>query len=197
MLKAFSGKKNRYPTKNTINLAFRERALFRPKIVIPVLALLVLLGVFSKFAVLDLIGQVRQAQETLVATELELKRLQVDNANSGELMREYKQYSYSGFSPEEKMLVDRMDILILIEQHLMTVAQVSAISIKENTVALHFSDLTLQEAADLIIDLNASPMVQDVFIYTATSQEKKPKGMTNVITMTINLKQVDKGGEDS
>lgn len=195
--KVFSGKKNRYPTKQTINLAYREWVFSRPKTIVPVLIILVLIGVFSKFAVFDLITKVRQEQEILVATEVELKQLQADNANSEILIKEYKQYSYSSFSPEEKMLVDRMEVLVLIEQHLMTMAQVSSISIMENTVTLNFSNLTLQEASDLIIDLNSCPIVQDVFVYTAASQVKKPKGMTNLIYMTINLKQIDKAGDDS
>jgi len=185
----------RYPTKVSINLAYQARVYHKPKNVILISVLLILIVLFGKFAVADRFTHLREAEEALGAAEALLTELQASNAQWDAIAAEYQLYSYQSYSDEEKALVDRMEIFNLVEQHLMTVSKVSNLSLKGNTLSATLSGLTLKDTSYLIQNLRSSPIVQDVSIFTAATASVQSDVMNNVISMTITLKRTDKVGD--
>lgn len=197
MVKNVSKKKLQYPTKKTLNLATKETTINSPSRVVPIfLILLVAIGAFTKFAVMDRLSEVTAARASLVVLETRLAEVEGANAANAAIEDEYNRYSYRGFTEEETSEVDRMEILDLLEGQLMTPAQVSNVSVMSNTMQINLSGVTLSQLSNMIGDLKACNIVYDVWVYTAGTQSQQRIGDKEVVaTMTITLTQTEKGGD--
>ncbi len=196
LAKAVRQKKLQYPTKVTVNLAMRERSMNSPRTLLPLfLVLLVAIGAFSKFAVIDRLTEAGAARAGLKAAEAVLAEAQSQNAGFAAVLEEYSRYSDSGLSEEEKAAVDRMEILDLLDGQLMATSRVSDVSVKGGTMTVTVSGLTLQGLSGLMRQLKDSGMVSDVQVYSAgTDSVQTGESLLAGVTMTITMAQPGKGG---
>jgi len=197
MAERLRGRKLRYPVKGTVNLVVREHPMNNPRALLPfLLAILLVVGLFSKLAVIDRLARVGAAQASLSAVAARLAEAEAANAGFSEISAQFGRYYCSGFTEEELSAVDRMEVLALLEGSLIPAARVSDASLRENTLTVNVSGLTLQELSDLMRRLKAQELVSGVSLYTAGTGSREREGNTLAkVTMTIVLAQAEEGGD--
>lgn len=187
------GKKaNKYPTKTTMNLAQKEIGENSfSRVALPAILIGVLVLAFVKFGIYDQFTAVNEANLSLETTKSKLDDMNDQLLAYGEIEKQYKLYSYGYLSEEEAALVDRTEVLDMIEQRMMSISTVYDIQVSGNTLVVGFSGVTLERVGDLTTELRALPMVVGVNVTTASTKESD-SGLV-ATTMLITLQQPQEG----
>lgn len=195
-MKWLQKKKGQYPSKTELNLAVQYSAsAMRGSTVAAFLILLIAVGGFTKILVLDQLNRVNAAQDQVAVFRQQLDEEKAANDEYESVAEEYDRYFYTGFTDEELSVVDRMEILNLLEEKLMSSAKVEDVSVSGNSVSVNLSDLSLQQLSDLISRLKESEIVEDVTVYSAgTGTAQGTTRKASSVSMTIELKQAKKDG---
>jgi hypothetical protein len=188
--------KKAWPTKRTLNLVIKEKNLSSPSRSIPLLAaILVAAALFSKFAVADRLAMVNAAQRRVDQAQTALQQLRASYADYDQVSAEFHRYSYGAFTPEEMELVERLQVLNLLEDYVMSAAQVKTLALSGNTLSLTLAGLSLERASTLVASLKSSPIVADVAVYTVGyGADSRVGTQTSLLTMTITLARPVQGG---
>lgn len=181
-----------YPSKTTLNLAMKEKSQFHPKRLVPLLVLLLAAAaLFGKFAVADRIAAVYQAQAELSALNAQISDLQRATADFNDVSDQYRRYSVGWMTGEEQAMVDRVELLDLLEEELMSAGGVLGLTGSGNLLAVQLTGVTLDDTSRIVERLYGRDDVENVQVYSATTGEKTGDSATVslIITMTA------KGGE--
>ena len=159
-----NGKK---PSKKDLNLFYKVDRAAKPLTVVlySMFTVLCLLCI-AKFFIYDIWIEDMNAKTVLADTELEFLTLQRQLSNYQAIREEYQRYAATD---EELEIVDRMEILGLIDDAVGAVAEVDLINIKDNTVTVRFSGVTLQQSSEIVRHLEESDMVLSVMVSTANT----------------------------
>ena len=164
-----SRRKASYPEKRTMNLFFKPDRTTKPAtIALYVLFLLVLLLGLSKILVYDLWQQAQAAAAALEAVERQRDGVLSELTDYDEVLQRYRRYAAT---EEEEALIDRMEILDLLDSAISSAAEVQSISISAATVQVQFSGVTLAETAEIVRALEASPLVAGTVVNTAATTQ--------------------------
>lgn len=175
MNQVMKGKRKVYPTKRSMNLYFKEDRTTTPAtMALYILFAVVVVFALSKMMIYDPLNEIKQLNE-----QIELLETQ-----SAEKLKDLKDYDkvledYIRATPtqEEQSQVDIMQILDLIDSTIRPMAKIYQVSISENKVLLNFADITLEEAAMLVYQLDQSKLVTNISVDTAAST----KGDKNLV----------------
>jgi len=160
-------KKGSYPTKRSMNLFYKPDRTTKPATVaLYVLFVLVLLLGLGKFLVYDVWQEKLEAQRELAAAEDELTAVMLELRDYNEVYERYCRYSET---EEEAALIDRMEVLALLDSSV--TAKLDAIAISGNTAQIQFSGVTLAQTAQIVRSLEASPIVAGTVVNTASTTE--------------------------
>lgn len=190
------GKKNTasaMPTKTTMNLAIREvnEADRKSNIVIAVVAVLAIL-LLGKFGFLDVYSEWQAANDAKNAAQAERDDAQLLLTTYQKTADRYSHYYNAFLTDEELALLDRIDLLDMLQTELFADAHMLSLSVKKDEVTTQFSGVTLQRAGILQAHLLQNPMVKDAF-YTVAQTDKDDAGTGEnkeiVITMTLYVQQ--------
>lgn len=164
-----SKKKANYPAKRSMNLYYKPDRTTKPATVTlyVVFVLVCLLGL-GKLLVYNVWMETVQAREELAAAERELEGVMLELADYNEIRREYSRYSAT---EEEQTLIDRMEILALLDSAVSATADMDAVAINGNTVQIQFSAVSLAQTARIVERLDASPIVMGTTVTTAATTE--------------------------
>ncbi len=196
MAKKTGGK---YPTKTTMNLFFREDKTSHPS----TMALYILFGAvvflaLAKVGVYDMLVDLDKAQKDLQNAQERLMSISQQLTDYNEVQDKYNRYSYGYLTDEERALVDRMDILTLLESELMYVANVENITIGSNAVAARISGVTLEEVSKIAQRLEASELVTAVSVSTAVTSDPNTGADILTANMIISVANTNsEGGQKS
>ena len=159
-------KKTAYPTKTYMNLYYRPDRTTKPStIALYVLfAVVVLLGL-SKWLVYDVWAENQAAQKSLAAAQEELDGVLIQLTDYNEVQERYFRYSATD---EERALVDRMEVLTMLEAAVGNAA-LDSIAVSGSQVRLQISNVTLAQIADIVYRLESSPMVAGTVVNTAAT----------------------------
>lgn len=162
-----AGKKVAYPTKRSMNLYFKEDRTTAPAtIALYVLfAAAVLLGL-GKFMIYDFISQEKELEQQLLTLDQHTVQQMQQLTNYDQVLEDYIR---SIPTQSEQDQADVMELLALIDTIIRPVAQVSQVAIADNQVVVSFSGVTLAQAADLVVQLERSPLVANPQVDTASS----------------------------
>lgn len=167
---ALNKKKKNYPSKRHMNLYYKpDRTTVPATVALYVLFVLVVLLGLSKVLVYDLWVKVEEKQEEY---ELGLRRLEAcmeELSDYDEVLMKYNLYSATD---EEDALVDRMEILDMIDSALKNIGEVKSISVSDKQVLLQFSGVTLKQTAEVVKRLEAFPIVASTVVDTASTTEE-------------------------
>lgn len=164
-----SRKQKGAPTKRTMNLYFKPDRTTRPATVaLYVLFVLVVLLGLGKVLVYDLWAEVDRARTALSAAEAQVAAEMAELAGYDEVRERYQRYSATD---EERELIDRMEVLDLLDGALGTQARLNAVSVSGDAVQLQFSGVTLAQTAQIVRTLEASPIVAFTRVNTASTTE--------------------------
>ncbi|MBP5166606.1 MAG: hypothetical protein ILP09_05030 [Oscillospiraceae bacterium] len=160
----------RIPTKETINFAVVGVKRVRWWLALIMLAV-ILAAAFAvgKFMVYDRLEQVNRAQKAAAEVRSELSASRARIAQYGELNDVYAHYTYSGMTEEELSLVDRVDVMELLERIVFPRTDVSEWDLNGNKLSLILAGETLQDINVTVQALLDEPMVSYCEVNTATS----------------------------
>lgn len=185
------GKQEVYPTKRTMNLYFRQDRTSAPATAaLYILFALVVLLVLGKVAIYDPWAETTALEEQAAA-------LEAQNAAQIEQLKDYNQVlqDYLRVLPtqQEEALVDRMEILNLIDRVVRPAAQITKLSIEEDKVLLTFSGVTLSRAAELVTQLEQADFVASTSVDTATSGQEEGNQATVTVFFTVTTGEEQEG----
>lgn len=172
-------KKTGYPVKRTMNLFYKPDRTTKPATVaLYVLFVLTILLGLSKLLVYDLWMETRQAEEQLEAAQHQLALTMGELEGYDEVRERYSRYSAT---EEERALVDRMEVLALLDSAVGTVARMDSVAVNGDVVQVQFSGVTLAQTAEIVRALEGSPIVAGTVVNTAsTTQDAAAMVQTNV-----------------
>lgn len=155
------------PTKRTMNLYFRVDRTTKPATAfLYILFTLVVLLALAKVLIYDPWMQVRQLEAQADSAQARLLEAQQELEDYDQIL---EQYLRASLTQRELALVDRMDLLELIDTAIRPEAEITRVSITGDEVLLSFSQVTLGQAAQLVSRLEQSPLVSQVTVDTAST----------------------------
>ena len=183
-------KKVVYPSKNTINLYYRDdKSKGAATLTVYGILFVVVAIAFIKFGVIDKLSELDKAKDAFEDQENYLLEQTLNLKGYDEVVSQYNRYCSSYLAPNE-MFCDRLEILKMLEETLFSVADVDTVTIMNNQVILNFKELNLDDNANLINKLREYKMVDSIDVNSVTTTvEGSPQTY-----MVINLKQ-DAGGD--
>ena len=185
------GKQEVYPTKRTMNLSFRQDRTSAPATAaLYILFALAVLLVLGKVAIYDPWAETTALEEQAAA-------LEAQNAAQIEQLKDYNQVlqDYLRVLPtqQEQGLVDRLELLNLIDRVVRPAAQITKLSIEEDKVLLTFSGVTLSRAAELVTQLEQADFVASTSVDTATSGQEEGNQATVTVFFTVTTGEEQEG----
>ncbi len=188
-------RKNEYPSKQTVNLVFRERSINSPSRAIPAFLLfLVFLALFVRFGVQGQLQKMTSAQASLEKVQADLSGLVEYNRDYEAVREQYSQYFNDYLNEDEAVLRDRLDVLTLLEECVMNQADLSSISIQGNICRISITDVPLNTISGIVADLESNPQVQYISVATAATENNEEvqdrQNVTANVTITLT------GGQD-
>ena len=191
----FTVRKNEYPSKQTVNLVFRERSINSPSRAIPAFLLfLVFLALFVRFGVQGQLQKMTSAQASLEKVQADLSGLVEYNRDYEAVREQYSQYFNDYLNEDEAVLRDRLDVLTLLEECVMNQADLSSISIQGNICRISITDVLLNTISGIVADLESNPQVQYISVATAATENNEEvqdrQNVTANVTITLT------GGQD-
>lgn len=160
-------KKAILPTKRSMNLYFKVDRTTAPATIAlyTLFTLVVLLGA-AKLAIYDPWNQEQQLKQQALALEQRSVSQMQELKNYDQVLENYIR---STPTQEELSQADTMEVLDLIDRTIRPAATVSQVTIKDNQVLISFSGITLSRAAELVTQLEQSPLVSNPHVDTAAT----------------------------
>lgn len=184
-------KKDVYPSKKSINLCYHEEVSTQVStVMLRVVFAVVILAAVLKLFVVDIIVERQEAKAQLEKIQHTLDRQLVAIQDYDAVAEEYTRYSYTALVDKIETQ-DRLEILNMLESTVFKDGKMSNVSIAGNALSLSFSGLNLDQCAQLIADIQAYEMVENVVISNQTGSSNG----TYQGNVTITLKAKNAGGE--
>jgi len=175
------GKKS-LPTKTVMNLVVNELPphYYRNIILVTIIVAAAILT-FAKFAVYDRLMLVDEEWRKTDILRGQVSLLESNNAAYAEVREKYDLYFTNNAT--KVAIVDVIEVVRIIDEHLIPKAQVSAVELANNTLSVMLGDITLDDATLVLLELyETEPLIETVDIFAVVSLEGKDS-----IAMTILL----------
>lgn len=181
-------RKNEYPSKQTVNLVFKERSINSPSRAIPAFALfLAFLALFIRFGVQGQLQKMEAAESALRRAQSDLNGYLEYNSDYDEIKEQYSQYFNDYLNEDEATLQDRMKVLELLEQCVMTRADLSNIAIQGNVCRVSITDVPLNTISDIVATLEGNPQVQYISVVTAGTENGDGSQIGQNVTANVTI----------
>lgn len=172
------------PTKQHMNFARHESSI-NVKKVIPLVLVVVLIGlVFAKFGILDPLDKKTAALNELSQKQEQLAAVNARLAGYEELEQQYGRYSYGWMNETEVNMVNRMDVLQLMEGRIAVRAFIENMAVNNNVLTLNIHGITLEEASAMVNNLEKSKLVESATVYKAVAEEAEEAEIFMSIILT-------------
>ena len=143
-----------YPSKRTMNLLYKPDRTTKPAtIALYVLFVLTLLLGLAKLMIYDLWAEVQQERQTLANLSAQIEAAEQELADYDEVWEQYNRYAATD---EERAIIDRIEVLTLLDAAIGSNARLSSLS----------------QTAQIVSRLEASPLVAFTEVNTAATQEQ-------------------------
>ena len=161
-----------YPTKDKINFAEIDITPMKIEVVAPAIVVIIIVAcLLSKFLVVDrLIAYNKQAAE-VASMESELQAAYDKIDSYSDMEEKYAHYTYSGMTPDEMALQDRVAVVELINKYILTKAEVGAWTITGNEVNIPITGVSFQEVGAIAAELEKDDMVDHCEVVAATTND--------------------------
>lgn len=170
------------PTKTSINLLVRnDREIDARKTVPFAVLLVVLIVLFAKFAVIDPLSQVSQKRSELSVAQASVAKMESELTNYDQVKLEYDSYASSAAGN-----VSATEVLDLVRTQVLPAGQVTAVSLKDDTLTVTLANTTLSDVGTLASSLRSQQNVAQVSVSTAATSSDTTSVMA---TLIISLQQ--------
>lgn len=170
-------------SKRTMNFVHHKKEFNVMKVVPVVAVLAVALSIFVRVGFLDMLDQKTIAYRNLASKQERLAAINTRLVDYEELASQYGRYSYGWMSESEISLVNRLDVLNLVEQEITPYATLENFAVNNNVLTLNIHGITLEDASAMVSRLEESPLVNNATIYSANAAD----GQEAAIFLSINL----------
>lgn len=175
---------NKYPVKTDINLAIREKKQNKLSTNIPTFIILVIaIAIFSKFAVINRLEQASEAENSATVAQQQLETLKEYTNDYPKVLEEYNALLASKSSIN--VVATPMERLGLVERYLISASQVNSFDVVDDVITAQISGVTLNQISAIYANLMSDPLIENVQVYTASTNDKNNSLTT--ATMTIQL----------
>ena len=189
---SFSGLKKRspkakveYPEKTYMNLVVQEKKKVNIRGDLPkILILVVIVALVLKFGIFDFYARVDAKQAELNAQQRTLSELTTELANYDAVVQEYEGYESMSIA-SDGLQVNALDALNLVDRFIMPSARVASLSLSGNTLSLNLTEITLDGVGQLVSTLYEQPMVANVSVSTAATQQTASEDVTAAMVITL------------
>ena len=200
--------KGKLPSKQTLNLVYKEKDTGRRVFVIVAIILFILaLAGFGWFIVRGQLSKVAKARSKYESLQDELNELNTIKSRYDGIDELYSHYGSSYMNADELALQDRLAVLGVINEEISLSQGLSQIQISGNTATVQMMSLELKQVSTIVAELEASPIVLYVGVDTAAMDEHgslaRRSGSLVQATLTIEFKSGNgltpqsEGSEDS
>ena len=177
--------KVKLPTKRTINFAEVGKKKINPIVAVVGIILIIAAAVlFSKFAVIDRLQQVADAQAEVAQSKSEIDSLYKKIAGYGEINDLYAHYTITEMSETELNRADRITAIEMLERIIEPDASIGTMSFKENTLTVTITARSLQAINLISGQINLEPNVDYCTVNTASTPGSKEEE-TGTVTARI------------
>ena len=164
--------KLKLPKKQTMNLCAREKSDNSLSKVLPVFLLLVIfVAVFAKFGVIDRFAALSETRSRYEAAQTQLAELNSSLSDYDQVQEDYYRYTKHYLTADELALMDRVELLDLLETKSRNLAYITSVSITGNAAVIKVRADTLADVATLRLSLEKADGVTGVTVYNADTTE--------------------------
>ena len=170
-----SGKRvTKYPEKTSINLVRYETEKSNTMDLLVMLLIVVLLAAFGKFFVYDEFDKLSRAQHQYGAVQDQLTELRQANARYDDVKKAYDSVTEWYLTDEEKKIIDKTEVIAMLEQDLMPYVELMRVQVTGTTVAVETGETTLPVVSKFLLIL-----------------QEDPRNLTATVTTTAAASQID------
>ena len=188
---SFNKKKNSLPTKTSINFIVDEQTKTNRISIVLFLIFLVLLGVFTKFAVIDPLAKVTRAEREYREAERQLDVYRNQLTDYAQIEAEYNEKVGTFLTDSERAYLDRTEILAMIKEDIFNYVNVKSISISGNVVRVSTATTTMDNISQIVqVLLNDSKIA-----YVTPKTTKVGSESSNNVTADLEIGYRGKTGE--
>lgn len=163
-------KKVRLPSKRTINLASVNETNINLKIMIPAIIIVAAIAIgFAKFFVIDFYVKEAKAKKEVSDIQSQINDGYDRIAEFGDLVDLYAHYTYADMTEEELALVDRSQIISVMDRVLAAKLIIDQWTIRGNNLQVFVYGKTLQEINEISHSLYDDPSVEFCEVKTAST----------------------------
>ena len=161
-----------YPSKDKINFAEIDVTPMKIEVVAPaIVAIIIVACLLSKFLVVDRLIEYNKQAAEVASMESELQAAYDKIDSYSDMEEKYAHYTYSGMTPEEMALQDRVAVVELINKYILTKAEVGAWTITGNEVNIPITGVSFQEVGAIAAELEKDDMVDHCEVVAATTND--------------------------
>lgn len=189
--------KGKIPSKQTLNLVYKEKDTGRRVFVVLAIVLFFLvLALFAWFIVRGQLSKVAKARNKYESLQNELNELSMIKTRYDGIEELYSHYGSSYMNADELALQDRIDVLREINEKISLSQGLSQVQISGNTATLQLMSLELKQVSTIVAMLEDSPIVSYVGVDTAAMDQQGSyttrKG--SLVQATLTIEFVDGNG---
>jgi len=183
-----NSRRKRYPVKTGVNLLYREKPkVSLPQLLLAALVFAVVLGTFSKFAVIDRLAASGKALREAEKLEEQVLSLKLSNVDYEDVLREYQHYYFSFTDTEGEAAehyVNCLDVLELLDTELINKAGIQMVNLSGNVLTVNLTKINLEGASAIAKSLSQHELVQDVMVSAANKQQES-EGTTVFLNLVL------------
>lgn len=186
-----------YPNKQYINILDGMKSDENRTLEILIFIIfLIALAAFTKFGVIDKISEASAAEAAYNEVQRQITELKEQNADYDKVKKDYSHYGLGYLDDTEILLVDREDVLDLLDKYVLKNADIKTLNVTDNTVTLTVEKTRLNAISSIVKELEADPDVAFVTVNVAGTDRDVNTGSGNKqVTATMYIELVPNGGE--
>lgn len=186
-----------YPNKQYINILDGMKSDDNRTLEILIFIIfLIALAAFTKFGVIDKISEASSAEAAYNEVQRQITELKEQNADYDKVKKDYSHYGLGYLDDTEFLLVDREDVLDLLDKYVLKNADIKTLNVTDNTVTLTVEKTRLNAISSIVKELEADPDVAFVTVNVAGTDRDVNTGSGNKqVTATMYIELVPNGGE--
>lgn len=184
--KAAAGKKKAIASKKNLNLAFHESSIHLKTLIPTILIIVIAALAFLKFGFMDQLDKKTAAYAEFSEKQTQLAVVNAKLTGYDELAEKYGRYSYGWMTDAEASLVNRMDVLDILERIVTPVSYIEDFALNNNVISCNISGITLDQTSALVNELEADPQIKSVSVSRAKNDDAS---MDAQVALTIILEK--------
>ena len=176
------------PYKRSINLMAVGQKPIDKKVALPaIIAIIIVAALIGKFAVVDRLMAASEAQGRVDSMQAELAEGYETIKSYGDVADKYAHYTYEDMTAEELSQTDRMKMLQLIDDEILSHLNISSWAISENQIQVVVVGSTLQRINEIVQDVEKQSMVDYCSVEKAATGELAEVQTSGRVTAQITI----------